>query len=70
MATIYMPLLDEGVDTWRPVEATALSNGTYRIDGVMPDYEEWAYPPGSLVRCEQKTFYGGESGLAAFEAVA
>jgi len=44
MVTIYMPLLDEGVETWRPVEATPLSGDTYRVDSALPDDEEWAFP--------------------------
>ena len=69
MVTVYMPLLDEGVDTWRPVEATPLSGDTYRVEGVEPEDEQWEFPPGAVVRCEQKTFYGGESALTAIEAV-
>lgn len=67
MATIYMPLLNEGVDVWRPVEATPLSADTYRVEGEMPGDEEWAFPPGTVVRCESKTFSGGEAGLTAIE---
>jgi hypothetical protein len=51
MVTIYMPLLDEGTDVWRPVEATRLTDDTYRIEGVMDENEEWAFAPGSVVRC-------------------
>jgi hypothetical protein len=64
MATIYMPLLDEGVDVWRPVKATKLTTDTYRIEGPIPDDEEWAFAPGSVVRCERKSFSEGV-GLAA-----
>ena len=65
MTTIYMPLLNEGVDVWRLVEAAQLSDGTYRIDGEMPDGEEWAFTPGTVVRCESRTFGGGQGGLTA-----
>ena len=67
MANIYMPLLNEGVDVWRPVEAAPLSSDTYRVEGSMPDEEEWAFAPGSIVRCESRTFSGGEKGLTAVE---
>jgi hypothetical protein len=67
MATIHMSLLNEGVDVWRPVDATPMSQDTYRVDGEMPDTEEWAFPPGTVVRCELKTFSGGEAGLSAVE---
>jgi hypothetical protein len=68
MATIYMPLLNEGVDVWRPVEATRLSTDLYRVEGEMPNSEEWTFAPGTVVRCEQKTFRGGEAVLTAIEA--
>lgn len=67
MATIYMPLLNEGVDVWRPVEATPISQDTYRVDGEVPDGEEWAFASGQIVRCELKTFGSGEARLTAVE---
>ena len=60
-----MPLLNEGVDVWRPVEATPVSTETYRVEGQMPDDEEWAFAPGTVVRCESKTFSEGEARLTA-----
>lgn len=60
MTTIYMPLLNEGVDVWRPVEATQMSHDVYRVNGEMPDSEEWAFAPGSAIRCELKALDGGE----------
>lgn len=65
MATIFMPLLDEGTYVLRPVEATRLSADVYRVDGEVPDGEEWAFAPGTAVRCEQKAFERGEAGLVA-----
>lgn len=65
MATIYMPLLNEGVDVWRPIEATPLPSDLYRVEGEIPEDEEWAFAPGALVRCEWRTFAGGERGLTA-----
>ena len=67
MATIYMPLLNEGTDVWRPVPATQVSAGTYRVEGDMPDDEEWMFAPGSVVRCELRAFNDGE-GLTAVGA--
>ena len=65
MPTIYMPLLNEGIDVWRPVEATRLASETYRVEGDMPDDEKWAFAPGTIVRCAHRTFSGGEAGLTA-----
>jgi len=63
MATIYIPLVDEGTEVWRPVQATHLAGDLYRVNGYMPANEEWAYAPGAIVRCERTTFKGGESEL-------
>ena len=60
MATSYMPLLDEGIDVWRPIEAMALTGDTYRVEGQVPEDETWAFNPGAAVRCEWKTLSGGE----------
>jgi hypothetical protein len=65
--TIYVALLDEGIDVWRPVEAQP-EGEFYRIVGSVPEDEKWAFDPGSLVRCEPREFADG-SGLVAVEAV-
>jgi len=67
MPTIYMPLLNAGTSVWRPVEATQLSADTYRVEGEIPEDEEWAFSPGTTVRGSQKTFSDGEVGIAAIE---
>ena len=67
MAIIYMPLLDEGTDVWRPVEATHLKDETYRVEGEVPEDERWMFAPGFLVRCELRTLSSGEV-LVAVEA--
>ena len=63
MAIIYMPLLDEGTDVWRPVEATHLSGDLYRVDGTTPADEKWVFPQGAIVRCERTTVKEGLSEL-------
>src|SRR5687767_1892191 len=42
--TVMVPLLDEGVDVWRPVHAEILPHGRYRIvtENTDPDNERWA----------------------------
>lgn len=47
--TIYMPLLDEGVDVWRPVLADPLDARRYRILGPVLEEEIWAFAPGTTV---------------------
>lgn len=66
--TIYVELLDEGVDVWRPVEATVEADGTFRLPDQAPMDEAWRFPPGSFVRCQQKLLSDGEA-LVASELV-
>jgi len=51
---IYIALLDEGVDVWRPVQAERLSGNTYRIlnQPYVRNTESWQFEPGDLVLCE------------------
>ncbi len=68
MVTIYMPLLDEGTDVWRPVDATALKRDVYKVGGQMDKDEIWAFMPGTIVRCESKVLNNGEAKLIAVAA--
>jgi hypothetical protein len=54
IAQIYVALLDEGVDVWRPVQAERLSGTTYRIvsQPYDRDIESWQFEPGDVVLCE------------------
>lgn len=65
-----MPLLNEGTDCWRPVNAKEQSEGVFEIVGIMPAGEEWQFAPGTLVRCQPKLFADGSTALAAVELVA
>jgi hypothetical protein len=68
--TIYIELDGEGVAVWRPVEAERREDGLFRILSSPPDETEtWSFPPGSVVRCEERTFSGGSKGLAACERI-
>jgi hypothetical protein len=64
-ATIYMPLLNQGTDAWRPVEAEAHADGRYTILGSVPDEEEWAFSPGSIVRGESRMMSDGQQVIVA-----
>lgn len=67
--TIFMPLLDEGTDVWRPVRVLHLGQDRYRIVENAPAGEVWAYEAGSTVRCEQKNFSDQTDGLVPVEAL-
>ena len=59
--TIYVFLLDEGTDVWRPIEAIPVGDGVYRIVSENPDpeAEHWQFSTGDLVRCELKSLSEG-----------
>ena len=68
-AQIFMPLLNDGIECWRPVAATPLGAELFRVESVCDADEQWQFPSGSVVRCGPRTFSGGESGLTAFALV-
>ena len=65
MVTIYMPLLNEGTNVWRPVSAKHLAGDVYIVRDNVPDGEEWMFATGSTVRCESMTLNAGTKVLAA-----
>jgi hypothetical protein len=68
--TIYISLLDEGTDVWRPVSAEQVSGDIYRVTGTPPDdTESWEFATGDMVRCREQTFASGERHLVAYERV-
>lgn len=54
IAQIYIALLGEGVDVWRPVQAQYLNDNRYRILDQPRDHniESWEFEPGDIVLCE------------------
>jgi hypothetical protein len=67
--TIYVALLNEGIDVWRPVAAERVSPDSYLIAD--QDYdraiERWEFEPGTVVRCRKENRHGREI-LVAKEA--
>ena len=65
---IFVYLLEEGTDAWRPTEAVSIGDGLFKILPA-PDYdpedEVWEFPPGSVVRCETRQGDSGEYIVAA-----
>lgn len=70
-STIYVPLLDEGVEVWRPVEALHKEANIFVILSTNSDAddEHWQFSAGQSVRCRHKTFADGKTGLEAYEKV-
>lgn len=54
LVTIYVALVDEAVDVWRPVLAEHVRGHKYRIVKQMYDdaVERWEFEPGDQVECE------------------
>ena len=65
MATIYMPLVNNGAEAWLPIEATQLQGGRYRVKGPVPAGEDWTFAPGTVVICEWRSFGDGNEGPVA-----
>ena len=58
---IYLQLLGEGTTVYRPVPASKLSEGLYKISEneiFDPDDEEWEFLPGTVVKVEQRILEG------------
>jgi hypothetical protein len=67
--TIFVYLLDEGVECWRPVQAHRHGDDQFEVLGEMPRDELWQFLPGSRVRCRPRQFADGSTGLVAYETV-
>ena len=74
MTTVYIPLTDEDVNVWRPVQAEHVGGDLYRLTGQPPDGETWAFVFGDVVRCKPQALSGGGSPaelvLVAYEKAA
>ena len=63
VSVIYVRLLDEGVDCWRPVDARQTADDVFEIISENPDPgdERWEFNVGQSVRCQARQFSGGNS---------
>ncbi len=57
---IYMPLLNEGIPVWKPVEAFKLDENIFIVldNNHDPSIETWQFPPPSKVFCTQQELSG------------
>jgi len=67
---VYVQLVGEAVDCWRPVQHRDMGEGIVEILGIVPAGEEWQFVPGSKVRCRKRRFAYGKEGLMAYEPAA
>jgi hypothetical protein len=72
--TVYVYLMNEGSDAWRPVPSRHRSGDFYllgSVEGVdLGIDEEWEFAPGTLVKVARRTLRNGKSGLVAIAKVA
>jgi hypothetical protein len=68
---IFVRLLNEGTDVFRPVQAFHIGDERYQIldSNVRIEDEEWEFEPGMIVEAIMHRFASGESGLLATKAV-
>ena len=68
LSEIWIYLLGEGTDVWRPVQAVHVNGDVYRIVSLNPDPEQetWEFNSKELVRCK-KCKLDGNSCLVAYE---
>jgi len=60
---LFVYLLEEGMDVWRPTETVAIGDGLFKIlptPEYDPEDEVWEFPPGSSGRCETRQNDSGE----------
>jgi hypothetical protein len=67
---IYVYLLNEGTDVWRPIDAVPMADGLYRIPQniKISEDEDWQFVPGTTVRCSLRRLSGGDR-LIAVEVI-
>jgi hypothetical protein len=66
---IYMPLLEEAVECWRPIEAERVGPDSYLVIGTVPPDEVWAFQPGEVVLCRKQVLEDGHQGFVAYTSV-
>jgi hypothetical protein len=72
MREIYVRLLDEGTDVYRPVSAVRVGKGMFKIGPNLDvDFndEEWEFPPGATVLVEDAEIEGQHRPLAVKRVV-
>jgi hypothetical protein len=72
---VYVKLLHEGVEVFRPVDAIQVAENVYVLCdeyGYNPMYEDWEFSPGTTVRVEERVLVDGvvaREHLVAIEAL-
>jgi len=69
MVEIFVKLLDEGTDCWRPVAAQRVEENHFVIVDAVPEDETWEFQPGEAARCAERQFQDGSRKLVAVARV-
>jgi hypothetical protein len=72
LATVYVRLLDEGTEVWRPVSAWRVKRNVFELDDANEAVleETWEFKNGERVICEMRRLSKNDengSGLVAIE---
>ena len=65
-AAVFVRVLNQSTEAWRPVDAEHVSGDRYRLLGDKPDDETWPFATGDVVRCRPRGPLGSQQ-LAAYE---
>jgi hypothetical protein len=60
-ATIYVRVLNEGTEVFRPVPAKSWPDSCYQVGGAdiyLPAEEQWEFEPGAIVKVAPKVLEG------------
>ncbi|WP_230531010.1 hypothetical protein [Microvirga roseola] len=64
--TIYVRLIGEGTDVWRPVRAEQITTDKYCIlEECVPPGETWEFQPGDVVKVRKHIGQSGEFPVAS-----
>ena len=69
--TIFIRLLDEGTDVWRPTQGEKIRDNIYKTlpcENYDSKDENWEFKPGSIVECRNE-IHCGEKAMVAFKLV-
>lgn len=65
---IYIKLLDEDIDVWKPVLAIKICNYLYKINDDIEE-EDSEFKNGEIVKVKNKTFSDNSQGMVAYKSV-
>lgn len=64
---IYIKLLEEGTDVYRPVISESISENIYVVGQKMNNEEQWEFEPFDIVEVQEHKFQDGTISLVAIK---